>query len=79
MSDNERDRYAYGYDAGTIVDGVVHLDLSTNKFVLIDDDGEVFDPNAVLQTLMGKKVRITMISFESMEALEKLLANQPKN
>jgi hypothetical protein len=79
MSDNDRDRYSYGYDAGNIIDGVVHLDLSTNKFVLIDDDGEVFDPNAVLQTLMGKKVRITMISFESMEALEKLLANQPKN
>ena len=75
MSD---DRYKYGYDAGTIVDGTVHLDSSTNKFVLIDEDGEVFDPNSILNTLIGKKVRMTMISFESIEALEKLLANQPK-
>jgi hypothetical protein len=78
MSDNDRDRYTYGYDAGTIVDGVVSIDPSSNRFVLIDEDGEVFDPDSVLRTLIGKKVRMTMISFESMETLERLVASQLK-
>ena len=39
--DNDRDRFIYGFDAGIIIDGVVHeLD---GKYVLIDDEGKGFD------------------------------------
>lgn len=72
--DNDRDRYAYGYDAGQIVDGVVSFDEKLNRLVILDDDGASFDPQRALQDLLGKKVRVTMISFESMEEMEKLLA-----
>lgn len=72
--DNDRDRYAYGYDAGQIIDGTVSFDEKLNRFVVVDDDGVAFDPQRALQDLVGKKIRMTMVSFESMEEMEKLLA-----
>jgi len=79
--DNDRDRYAYGYDAGQVIDGAVVFDEVLNRFVIVDDDGVAFDPQRALQDLNGKKIRLTMISFESMEEIEKLLAaaSGPKN
>jgi hypothetical protein len=74
MEDNERDRFDYGYDAGTIVDGEVKLDAGTGQYVLVDDDGKVFNPQRVLETLVGKKVRMTMVSFEAMENMEHMYA-----
>jgi len=68
--DNERDRYAHGFDAGNIVDGEVVLDEATGRFVLVDEDGVGFDPQVVLQRLVGKKVRMTIVSFESLIELE---------
>ena len=72
--DNVRDRYQYGYDAGQIIDGTVTLDEARNRFILVDEDGVGFDVQAALQSLMGKRIRLTMASFESMENLEKMLA-----
>ena len=72
--DNERDRKTYGYDAGSIVDGVVTVDPSTGEHVLVDDDGLAFSSQEVLKTLVGKKVRMTMIGFDSIEELQNLLA-----
>lgn len=73
--DNEKDRNEYGYDAGNIVDGIVQLDPDTKEYVLVDDDDGVgFSTQNVLKSLEGKKVRVTIISFEAIEAMEKLLA-----
>jgi hypothetical protein len=66
------DRYSYGYDAGNIIDGVVRQDPDTKMCTIVDEDGEEFVPQAVLETLIGKKVRMTMISFEALENMEKI-------
>jgi len=68
--DNERDRNAHGFDAGTIVDGEVVFDEARGRFVLVDEDGVGFDPQVVLEGLRGKKVRMTMVSFEALIELE---------
>lgn len=70
--DNERDRNAHGFDAGNIIDGTVTLDEETGRYVLVDEDGLGFDPQAALQALAGKKVRMTLISFESIIELENM-------
>lgn len=73
--DNERDRNSHGFDAGTIVDGEVIFDESSGRFVLVDEDGIGFDPQHVLKELVGKKVRLTMVSFESLIELESMYQN----
>lgn len=72
--DNDRDRNAYGYDAGTIVEGTVKWSDALGRYVIVDDEDIGFDPNAVLQKLDGMKVRFTLVSFEAIENIEKLLA-----
>jgi hypothetical protein len=67
--DNERDRNTHGYDAGLIVDGIVQKSLNTGTYVIVDDEGVGFDPQAVLAGLEGKKVRVTIISFEAIESI----------
>ncbi len=71
LFDNERDRYAHGYDAGTIVDGVVTE--HDGELILVDDEGIAFSPKEVLTGLVGKKTRMTIISFESLESIEQLV------
>jgi len=77
--DNDRDRTTYGYDAGNIIDGEVQQDPKTGEYVLVDEDKVAFSMQELLKTLMGKKVRITCISFEAIEEIEKMMAQQPKN
>lgn len=77
--DNERDRHLYGYDAGQIVDGVVTWDPDKGHLVLVDEDGVGFDPNDVLRLLEGKKIRMTIISQESMENMSKMYEDVQKN
>lgn len=79
--DNERDRNAHGYDAGAIVDGTVVYDEDRKEYVLVDEDGTAFSSQEVLKTLLGKQVRLTCVSFEAIESLEKLVALQdtPQN
>ena len=69
---NDKDRFAYGYDAGNIVEGVVTLDAATGEYILVDEEGDRFNPQKALATLVGKKVRITMISYEALESMEKM-------
>lgn len=71
--DNERDRNAHGYDAGNIVDGTVTLDPEKGEYVLLDDDGVAFSTQSFLAGQVGKKVRLTCISFEAMETIEKMI------
>jgi hypothetical protein len=73
--DNKRERNLYGYDAGNIVDGQVVLDPSTNEYVILDEDGVAFSTQKLLKSLDGQKVRITCISFESIEKIEQMLVN----
>lgn len=72
MADNERDRFEYGFDAGVIVDGLVRVNAETGKIELVDDDGEVFCPEEALGTLQGKKIRLTVVSFEALESMTKM-------
>ena len=69
--DNKRDSHTHGFDIGTIVDGVVTE--YDGKYILVDDDGVAFDPQVALSDLVGKKIRITMIGFESLENIERLV------
>ncbi len=72
--DNVRDRKKFGYDAGNIVDGEVVLDPDTGEYVLLDEDGKAFSTQELFKLLVGKKVRLTCVSFESMENIEKMIA-----
>lgn len=71
--DNEGDRFAYGYDAGNIIDGVVKWDSVSGRYGIVDEDDVWFFPDSVLETLRDKKVRFTLISFEAIEDLEKMM------
>lgn len=68
------DRFAYGYDAGNIIDGVVKKDEETGELILVDDDGDVFRPVQALESLLEKKVRVTIISFDALQSMEELYA-----
>jgi hypothetical protein len=70
--DNDRDRFQHGYDAGVIVDGEVVFDEEKGRYVLMDEDGDTFDPFDALKSLNGKKVRMTMISFEAMMKMQEM-------
>jgi hypothetical protein len=71
--DNDRDRFAHGFDAGTIIDGVVTVDPDTGRYVVVDEDGKAFDPHVALSSIAGRSIRMTMVSMEAMETMEKLL------
>jgi hypothetical protein len=75
--DNSRDRFSYGYDAGVIIDGEVVYDENKREYVIMDDDGIAFSSQSVLSGLLGQKVRITCITLESIENIQKMLANTP--
>ena len=62
-----------GYDAGHILDGKVVLDPVRGEYVLRDDEGQAFSTQDLLKSLAGKKVRLTCVSFEAMQDLEKML------
>jgi predicted PilT family ATPase len=57
-------------DAGVIIDGEVSKNSETGELSITDDDGDVFYPERVLSSLVGKKVRMTVISFEALESME---------
>lgn len=71
--DNERDRHTNGFDAGVIVDGEVREDPSTGELVLVDEDGKAFSSQAVLRGLVGKRVRLTCISFDAMDDVKAMV------
>lgn len=71
--DNSRDRYAAGYDAGLIVDGEVVLDVNTGEYVLLDEDGNAFSSQTVLKELLGKKVRMSCATYETIETVTEML------
>jgi hypothetical protein len=70
---NDRDRFSHGYDAGTIVDGIVQTDPDTGEVVIVDDEGIAFSNQALLRSLLGKRVRVTCVAFDAMEAIEAMM------
>jgi len=66
-------REQLGYDAGHILDGEVVLDEVRGEYVLLDDEGQAFSTQDLLKSLVGKKVRLTCVSFEAMQNLERML------
>jgi hypothetical protein len=72
--DQDRDRFESGFDAGSIVDGLVTYDPDRGEYVITDEDGKSFSSQGLLKSLVGRKVRMTCISFEAMEEIQKLVA-----
>jgi len=72
--DNDRNRFTYGYDAGQVVEGEIQQDPDTKEFVLVDDEGIAFSTQEFMKTLVGKKVRFTCATFETLENIEKMIA-----
>lgn len=70
---NERDRKLYGYDAGNIIDGEVVYDEEKKEYVIKDDEGVGFSSQELFKGLLGKRIRFTCISFESIEEIERIL------
>ncbi len=70
--DNVRERFTHGYDAGQILDGTVTLDPERNELVIVDDDGVAFSSQEYLKTLVGKRVRFTCASFETLSTMEQM-------
>jgi len=62
----------YGFDAGTIIDGVIRYDDLTKSYFIEDTDGDKFFPNEAFKSLTGEKVRFTLISFKSMDNMKDL-------
>ncbi len=80
--DNERDSGSYGsFDAGNIIDGIAQFDEDTGEYVVVDDEGMAFSIQTLLKKLSGKKVRLTCISFESIQNIENMLrqTTEPQN
>lgn len=73
--DNDRDRFEGGFDAGNIIDGLVTYDPDTGEYVVTDEDGKSFSSQAMLKSLIGRKVRLTCVSFEAMDEITKLVAS----
>jgi hypothetical protein len=71
--DNERDQFKYGYDRGQILDGKITLDPERNEYVLVDGDGIAFSSQEFFKTLVGKDVRFTCASYETISTIESLL------
>jgi|LakMenEpi03Aug12_release.lakeMendotaPanAssembly.Ray.scaffolds.fasta_scaffold2057120_1 hypothetical protein len=72
--DNDRDRLKYGFDAGSIVDGVVKLDFDKNEYVIVDDEGVAFSVQELLKLLVNKKIRFTCVTFESIETIQNMMS-----
>lgn len=76
--DNDRDRYAHGYDAGLIVDGEVYWSDNLKRYVIKDCDGVLFDIQEVMKKADGKTVRMTFVTDETVRIMEQMLEQANK-
>lgn len=75
----DEDQFANGFDAGQIQDGVVTLDESTGELVIVGDDGLAFSLQQALAKSVGKRVRVSCVSMEAMDNLQKMLDQASKS
>jgi len=73
--DNVRDQFKYGYDRGQILDGTVVHDSERDEYVLVDIDGVAFSSQEFFKTIVGKQVRFTCASFETISNIEEMMKN----
>lgn len=71
--DIEQDRFAYGFDAGQIIDGVVKYDETLKTHIVVDDDGVGYAIEPALAKLKGQRVRLTLVTMEAMLKMEQML------
>jgi len=69
----ESNHDSHEFDVGEIIDGVILYDDQLNKYIIMDDEGTKFDIQSAFEKLNGKKVRLTLISFDSMDKIEDFL------
>ncbi len=67
---------AKALDFGYLVEGRVSVDPATGAVTIVDLDskGAPFDPLGALRAYDGKEVRFTLATFETLEALTKILS-----
>lgn len=63
-----------GLSAGIILDGIVLLDKGTGEYVILDEDGEAYSIQSILASMVGKRIRFTTVTFETLETLERMLS-----
>ncbi len=57
---------------GHLVEGVVEQDPMTDRFVIRTDKG-MFDPHEVLSKFEGRSVRMTLVDFDTLQRLAKMV------
>lgn len=68
MSDTKK------YDFGLVVDGKVVYKEDTKEYVVVDEhDNITYSVQDILKSNVGKTVRLTCISMESLDEIEKLM------
>lgn len=70
----DENQFLSGFDAGSIMDGTITQDPDTKEWVIVDDDGFAYSLQKALSQYDGKKVRMTCVSLEAMDYLQKLLS-----
>ncbi len=67
-------------DFGHLIEGVIEKDATTNKICIRVDTGPgtstLFDVEAALTRYIGKEVRFTLATFETLEVLQNLVSSQ---
>ncbi len=71
--DNTRDQFSYGYDRGQILDGTIIQDPETQEYVIVDADGIAFSSQEWFKRNIGKQVRFTCASYETLATIEQML------
>lgn len=70
-------RFEAAGGSGMIFTGKVVVDPKRMRPVLVDPDGAAYDVIDDLKALVGKDVRVTVISVESVALIEQALENAP--
>lgn len=67
---------ASGLEIGIILDGTVVFDQDRKEHVIVDESGEAISIQEILSSMIGKRIRYTTVTFETLDSLEKMLVNK---
>lgn len=73
MNYDDAREFSDGIDLGLIIEGDVVYDDNKDEYVLLDDEGVAFSTQKLFESLKGKKIRFTCVSFEAIQVLEGLV------
>ena len=54
------------------------MDPETGGYILVDIDDVAFSPQEFLKTMVGKQVRFTCASYETIATIERMLKAKPQ-